>query len=296
MDAKTRGVAGMTAAMVVSGTIAWFVVSSGQPVVDVVFWRCAFGAATLLVVCRAMGLLRRDAMTARQAAIAMAGGVAIVANWLLLFAAYPRASITVATTIYNTQPFMLVGLGALLFRERLTLATLAWLGIAFAGMAAIVQARPGTGQAGTDYLAGILLALGAAFCYALAALAAKALKDVPPYLIVLVQVSVGTILLAPLANLSDLPAGVHAWAMLGTLGVVHTGLVFILLYGALQRLPSPVAGALSFIYPIFTILVDVLAFGHRPHWMQAAGAAVILVAAAGMTLGWSPPRLRADPS
>ncbi|MGO4264144.1 EamA family transporter, partial [Lysobacter sp. TAB13] len=101
--------------MTISGTIGWFVVRSGQPVMDVVFWRCVFGAATLLIVCGALGLLRRGALTGRQLALAAIGGVAVVLNWLLLFSAYSRASISVATVVYNTQPFMLVGLGALLF-------------------------------------------------------------------------------------------------------------------------------------------------------------------------------------
>jgi hypothetical protein len=55
---KVRGTVEMTAAMMISGTIGWFVVISGQPVMDVVFWRCVFGAITLLIVCAARGLLR----------------------------------------------------------------------------------------------------------------------------------------------------------------------------------------------------------------------------------------------
>ena len=37
--------------------------------------------------------------------------------------------------------------------------------------------------------------------------------------------------------------------MLVTLGVVHTGLVYILMYGAIQKLPTHLQGSLSFIYP-----------------------------------------------
>ena len=121
------------------------------------------------------------------------GGVAIVFNWLLLFAAFSRASISIATAVYNTQPFMLVGLGALFFGERLTLTKLTWLGIAFGGMLLIVQAKPGAGDVGTDYLTGILLALGAAFFYAIAAIITKKLKGVPPHLIALIQVTVGIV-------------------------------------------------------------------------------------------------------
>ena len=46
-------------------------------------------------------------------------------------------------------------------------------------------------------------------------------------------------------------------------------------------------GALSFIYPIVAIAVDAVAFGHRLHTWQFVGAGAILLAAAGMTLGWT---------
>ncbi|RVD64272.1 EamA/RhaT family transporter, partial [Mesorhizobium sp. M7A.F.Ca.ET.027.03.2.1] len=35
------------------------------------------------------------------------------------------------------------------------------------------------------------------------------------------------------------------------------------------------------------ILVDVVAFGHRLHLSQVVGATAILIAAAGMNLGWT---------
>lgn len=293
MDNKLRGSAEMTAAMIVSGTIGWFVVMSGQSVVAVVFWRCLFGAATLALICAALGFFRRGVITRRQIGLATLGGLAIVGNWPLLFAAYPRASISIATAVYNTQPFMLVALGALFLGERLTATKLAWLTLAFAGMLLIIQAKTGSAS-GSDYLAGILLALGAAFLYALAAIVAKKLKGTPPHLIALIQVAVGTLALAPLTDLAQTPTDVRSWSLLLTLGVVHTGLMYILLYGAIQKLPTSLTGALSFIYPIVAILVDRIAFGHQLQIVQMIGAAAILFAAAGMTLGWSLPRAVAD--
>ena len=109
MDTRARGATEMVAAMMISGTIGLFVVLSGQAPMDVVLWRCVFGAITLAAICLARGLLHPRAMSGRQWALAALGGVAIVTNWVLLFAAYRHSSISVATAIYNTQPFMLVG-------------------------------------------------------------------------------------------------------------------------------------------------------------------------------------------
>ena len=294
MDKKTQGTLEMSAAMAISGTIGWFVVQSGLPALQVVFWRCAFGAVALGLVCWAMGLLR-GVLTARTALWAALGGVAIVTNWLLLFGAYSHASISIATAVYNTQPFMLVVFGALLFGERVTLAKLAWLATAFIGMLLIVQAKPDGGAPGGNYMVGIAMALGAAFFWAVASVVAKRLTGTPPHLIALVQVAVGVLMLAPFAQLGTPPQGTTTWLLLITLGVVHTGLMYILLYGAVQKLPTYLQGALSFIYPVVAIGVDFVAFGHRLQPAQWVGAAAILLAAAAMNLQATGPRLPATP-
>lgn len=53
-----RGSLEMIAAMLISGTIGWFVLVSGLPVAEVVFWRCVFGAGALLVICAVLGFLK----------------------------------------------------------------------------------------------------------------------------------------------------------------------------------------------------------------------------------------------
>mgnify|MGYP000865293481 FL=1 len=287
MDKQThRGTLEMVAAMLISGTIGWFVLLSGLPVLDVVFWRCVFGALTLLLVCALLGHLRPGLLNRVTLMLAVVSGVAIVGNWLLLFASYSRASISIGTAVYNVQPFMLVILAALLLGEKLTLQKLAWLSVSFLGMLAIVSAHGNVEQGGDDYLVGIAFALGAAFLYAVAALIIKKLKGVPPHLIALIQVSVGVLMLAPVADFTTLPTGEQTWSILLTLGVVHTGGMYVLLYGAIQKLPTALTGALSFIYPVAAIAVDWLAFDHQLTALQWLGVAAILLAAAGMQQGW----------
>lgn len=292
MNRNTRGTLEMSAAMVISGTIGWAVVQSALPIVDLLFWRCVFGAATLLVVCAAMGMLR-GTLTLRLIGIAALGGVALVLNWVLIFAAFSRASISIATAVYNTQPFMLVALGAVFCSERLTASKFMWLAVAFGGVLLIAQAQPDARYSGAGYAAGVLMALGAAFLYALAAIITKKLSGAPPHLIALIQLCVGILVFAPFANLSNLPSDAGAWGALVAMGVVYTGLVYVLLYGAIQKLPTHRTAALSFIFPVVAIGVDYLVFGHRLCATQFVGAAAILIAAAGMNLGWSLPRSKA---
>ncbi|RTZ47853.1 DMT family transporter [Candidimonas sp. SYP-B2681] len=283
-----RGTMEMAGAMLISGTIGWFVLISGQPIIDVVFWRCAFGAATLLLICGLLGVLRPSLLSWPVFSVAVLSGIAIVANWALLFSAYSRASIGIATAVYNTQPFMLVALGALFLGERITFDKLMWLTVAFIGMLAITQSHGDSGYGGQSYLFGIALSLAAAFLYAIAALLVKRLTGTPPHLIALIQVCTGILLLAPFAQISALPVYQPAALLtLVALGIVHTGVMYVLLYGAIQKLPTALTGALSFIYPVVAIIVDWLAFGHRLQWMQWFGVAAILFAAAAMRQGWS---------
>ncbi|MGF6611418.1 drug/metabolite transporter (DMT)-like permease [Paraburkholderia sp. WSM4175] len=281
-----RGAAEMSIAMLMSGTIGWLVVSSQQSPFNVVFFRCIFGGATLALVCAVLGLFRRELFSWKMLSLALLGGAAIVVNWVLLFAAYSRASISMATAVYNTQPFMLVGLGALVFRERISASTIAWLVVAFVGLVFVVKVEPAVLAVPGQYLVGVAYAVGAAAMYAVSSIITKRLKGTPPHLLALIQVSLGVLLLAPFVRFDALPANGAQWLELIVLGVVHTGLMYVLLYGAIQKLPTSMTGALSFIYPVVAIIVDRLAFGQTLAWIQVLGAALILLAAAGVNLGW----------
>ncbi len=291
MSEKMHGTAEMTAAMIILGTNGWFVVISGQPVLDVVFWRCVFGAAALIVICARMGLLR-GVLNINMLSWAILGGVTIVTNWLMLFKAFSLSSISISTVTYSTQPFILVVLGSLFFGERLTLNKFAWLAVSFGGLLLIIIAKPGldsTGPdyvVGADYVGGIALAFGAAFLWAISTITTKKLKGTPPQLIALIHVCVGVLMLIPFTNLENPPDTASSWGALIALGVVHTGIVYVLMYGAVQKLPTHLQGSLSFIYPVTATLVDLIAFGYRPQWGQIVGAVTILIATVGMNLDW----------
>lgn len=278
----TRGVWQMSLAMIISGSIGAFVLLSGLPVTDVVFWRCLIGALTLLVF---IVLSRQpfSRLTRFTLALAVIGGAALVVNWLLLFAAYSRISIGMATVVYNTQPFMLVLMGMVL-GERVSAVKWGWLLLAFGGVEILLSSEL-TPAHEEGLTTGVLLALGAAFFYALTAIIARKLHPLPAQHIAFIQVLVGVVMLLPLVHAPELTAS-FPWRYLLILGIVHTGIMYQLLYSAIQKLPTPVTGSLSFIYPLVAMVVDYLVFHHALSAVQLLGGMLILFAAAGNNLGW----------
>jgi drug/metabolite transporter (DMT)-like permease len=293
---RLRGSLEMIGAEVIAGSIGIFVLMSGQPVTHAVFFRCLFGAMTLGLVSFALRQFRPGIITARQMALAVAGAIFMVLNWLLLFESYSRVSISVATTVYNVQPFMLVGLGVIFLREKVSRSQVFWLLVAFVGIALIIQREPATLAQPGQYVFGLALTFASALCYAVSAIIIKHLTGVPPHLLGFIHTAVGVVVLAPLLNWSGLPASFDSWAYLITLGVFHTGVQYILLYSAIQKLPTPITGALSFIYPVVAIVFDWISFGQILSLPQMAGISAILFGAAGLNLGWQLPARRARAS
>lgn len=282
MSEFKTGVWQMCLAMLISGSIGAFVLLSGLPVIDVVFWRCAIGAAALgffILVSKQPF----SHFTRRTLLLSVIGGVALVINWLLLFAAYDQISIGMSTVVYNTQPFMLVLIG-ILMGERVTLIKWGWLLLAFSGVVILLSSELINAH-NANLITGIAMALGAAFFYALTAIITRKLRPLSPQHIAFIQVLVGVVILLPLAHFVTLTDN-FPWGILLTLGIVHTGVMYQLLYSAIQKLPTPIIGSLSFIYPLVAVTVDSLMFGHTLSVVQFIGGALILLAAAGNNLGW----------
>jgi drug/metabolite transporter (DMT)-like permease len=104
-----------------------------------------------------------------------------------------------------------------------------------------------------------LLALGAAFFYALTAIIARKLHPL----------RAAYRLYSGARRRRDAAAagacrfdGQLPWRYLLILGIVHTGIMYQLLYSAIQKLPTPITGSLSFIYPLVAMVVDYLVFHH----------------------------------
>ncbi|MEV5316123.1 DMT family transporter [Streptomyces sp. NPDC052687] len=281
---QRRGTAQLTAAMVLSGTLGVFVVESGASPFDVVFFRVLFGALALGGYIAARGWLRDHGFTPRTLGLAVIGGVFIVFNWVFLFQSYETTSISVATVVYHTQPFYVVLLGALLFRERLTAAKVSWIAVAFAGLILVSGVTPGDFASGGGYLLGIGQALLAALLYGLSTVVTKRISGVRPHLIALVQVLVGIPLLLPFADFGAMGGTGADWGWLVGLGVIHTGLMYVLMYAAYAQLPTAKIAVLAFVYPAVAMVTDWLVYGHHIGLVQALGVPLIVTAGLKVTL------------
>ncbi|MFC9278672.1 DMT family transporter [Streptomyces collinus] len=288
MTPEHTGTAQLTTAMMLSGTLGVFVVESGAPPFDVVLFRVLFGALALGGYVVARGWLRDHGFTRRTLSLAVLGGVFIVLNWVLLFESYANTSISVATVVYHTQPFYVVLLGALLFRERLTAAKVGWTALAFAGLVLVSGVTPADLGGGGAYLTGVGQALLAALLYGLSTLVTKRITGVRPHLIALVQVLVGIPLLLPFADFGAMRGTGAGWGWLAGLGLLHTGVMYVLMYAAYAKLPTSKIAVLAFVYPAVAMVMDWAVYGHHIGPVQALGVPLIVIASLKVTLARTP--------
>ncbi|MET9386171.1 DMT family transporter [Streptomyces sp. NPDC002928] len=281
---EKKGTAQLTAAMVLSGTLGVFVVESGASPFNVVFFRVLFGALALGTYVVARGWLRGHGFTPRTLGLAVLGGVFIVFNWVFLFESYENTSISVATVVYHTQPFYVVLLGALFFRERLSAAKVGWVAVAFAGLVLVSGVTPGDFTSGGTYLLGVGQALLAALLYGLSTLVTKRITGVRPHLIALVQVVVGIPLLLPFADFGAMSGTGADWGWLVGLGLIHTGVMYVLMYAAYAQLPTSKIAVLAFVYPAVAMGMDWAVYGHHIGLVQALGVPLIVFASLRVTL------------
>ncbi|MGR6431488.1 DMT family transporter [Rhizobium sp. PAMB 3174] len=284
---QTQGILGVMAAQTLLGTLGVSVVESGADPISVTFYRCLIGGLALALHAawrgRLTALLR---LPAGVLALACASGLLMVGNWVLFFTAIQHIGIAVSTIVFHVQPLIVVLLGALFFRERLHLATCAWILLALAGLVLATDIGEGGVLPGGSYLLGLACALGGAVLYALVTLIAKGLKGMNAPQLVTVQCLCGTLLLFAAAPLGPLQVTSGQWGWFLLIGLVHTGGVYVLLYGALPKLSTPLAAVLLFLYPVSAILADAVVYGHHLVPVQYAGFAAILIASLGVTLRW----------
>ncbi|GAB3787850.1 DMT family transporter [Dyella agri] len=269
------------------GSVGVFVHESHQDAVTAVFYRCLFGGLFLLGWGLAKGYLRglwRERALLRGAVLS---GVLLVLNWVAFFGGMARSSIGVATLIYQCYPFVMLVLAALVQGERTPPAELAWTALAFVGVVCTSDPVHLLRGAGSSYLIGVGLAFLAALLCGASLLMSRQVGKERPFALVMIQCWVGVAMLAGFSSSSVFHLGLH-WVWLLGLGVIHSGIVYVLFYSTYPRLPVATIAVVSFIYPLVALLLDYLLYGHRLAVVQVTGVLLIVLGTLGVNLKWRP--------
>jgi len=267
------------------GTLGVFLLESGSDPASAAWFRCAFGLLALTLwawVARRAPLWRLPAGTAVR--VVVAAGL-VVLSWVVFFAAIQRLSVGLATVVFHVQPLclMLAGawwLGEPLPRARIAAALLALLGLSLAtgllgGAGAVVS------------MLGVGLCLVAVVGQTVVGLLLRARTPVPPLALAWWQCAVGALVLWPWVLSAGWPAWGPAWGWLAALGVVHTGLAYVLIYGGMARLSTSRTALLQFVYPGATLVCDALVYGR---WLAPGQLLGVALMALALWLGSRPAR------
>lgn len=273
----------MVAGGVLLGTLGVFVEEAGASPLTAVWFRCTFGLLAMLAWGAATGRLGELRLRGRLLAAAAIAGMLVVFNWATFFAAIQFTSIGVATVVVHVQPVWVLLIGAWWWREKVSPRQAVAVGVALLGLAlasGVVDGLLDGGAAAIDrrQWIGLLLCLAGSLSYAVVTLLAKAAQRAGSYAFTTWQCGVGAVLLAWWPWLNGWPPMGPAWSWLIGLGVLHTGLAYVLLYAGMARLPTARIAVLQFVYPGAAVLVDLLVYGRALSFPQTIGVLMMGVA------------------
>lgn len=245
------------------------------------FFRAIIG---LVFIAGALAVMRRKinwgALKSNLALIAFSG-VAIGLNWLFLFQSFLHTSVAVATIFNYLAPIYVVAFAPLILGERFNRHKLFAVILALIGMVCvsgiITQGMPSGRNA-----IGILCALASGFFYACAVFANKKMKGITGVEMTLGQLffagAVVGIYLLVQGQWAHISLDARSIVIIFIVGVMHTGVAYLLYFSALEVLPAQTAAGYSFIDPLVAIFVSWLVFSQPLDMIGWIGAALIAIA------------------
>jgi len=215
-------------------------------------------------------------------------GALIGLNWILLFEAYNYTTVATATMCYYMQPTIVILLSPLVLREKLAMKKLLCAATAIVGMIFISGMLEGNGV-GTKDTMGILCGLGAASLYATVVILNKKIQIEDAYQKTIIQLSSAAVVLIPYLfiteNLSEIKLDVLAILMVLVVGIVHTGIAYALYFGSMKNLKSQSIAVLSYIDPVFALLLSAVVLSEKLTVFGVIGAVLIIGSAMISELG-----------
>lgn len=265
------------------GTIGIFVHMANAGALTATWFRCAFGLLGLtvwLVWHKQIAQL----LVSRAAApwVLLASGL-MVLGWALFFAAIERTSTGVAVVLFHMQPMWVLVLGAVCLGERpgtrRTLAVLmAMVGLLLATGVLEQASCNSTLETSAQYWIGVAFCLLGAFFTACVTVIARRLRGIPAGVLAWWQCAAGSAVLWVWPMQQGWPTWGTSWLWLGSLGIIHTGLAYTLMYSGMAKLTTSRIAVFQFVYPAIAILIDWQYFGHQLGALQLVGIAIMGIA------------------
>lgn len=273
MNAKLRNIT----AMLIFGTIGLFVKNIELSSSEIALTRGFIGGVTLILA--TIFLKKKISFEAikNNLYLLIFSGLAVGLNWIFLFQGYKYTSISNATLSYYFAPVFVTILAPFILKEKLTLSKFLCVLMALVGMFCIVGVD---GINGGSDLIGIVYGLLAAGFYASVILMNKFLKGIDSIEITVIQLISATIALLPyvlyVEGLGILSVSSVSIPYILILGIVHTGIAYLLYFSSLQGLKGQTIAVLSYIDPVFAIIISAIILKEQLGVLQIIGGVLIL--------------------
>ena len=205
-------------------------------------------------------------------------GAFIGVNWIFLFQAYKYTTVSKATLCYYFAPVIVMFLSPFILKEKLNAVKIMCIIGAMAGMFLIVGA--GNSAAENNQLLGIIYGLAAAVLYASVIIINKFIKNLSGMESGMVQLTAAAVVLLPYVlvtekvSLSQL--GFKSIVLLLAVGIIHTGIAYLLYFSAILKLKGQTIAIFSYIDPISAIVMSSVFLGERMTLIQVLGGILIL--------------------
>ena len=207
-------------------------------------------------------------------------GIVIGINWILLFEAFNYTSVPVATLCYYMQPTIVILLSPLLFREQLTVKKVLCAAAAVFGMVLVTGVFCGAENVNRR---GVFLGLGAAVFYSTVVILNKMIRGVDAYQKTVVQLFFAGAVMIPYllvtrdSSLTQLSGRTVLFLLI--VGLIHTGLAYVLYFGSMDGLKAQTAAVLSYIDPVSALFFSAV-FLREPLSLQGIIGAVLILGSA----------------
>lgn len=205
-------------------------------------------------------------------------GICLGFNWIFLFQAYHYTTVSTATICYYLAPIIVMFLSPFLLKEKLNSVKVCCIVAAMIGMLCIVGIDKSS--MGKNNMVGILYGLSAACFYTGVVILNKFLKGISGRDSAIVQLSVSAIFLLPYViftqKISLIGVSSQSIILLLVLGVVHTGIAYLLYFTVIQKIESQTVAIYSYVDPISAIFMSAIILNESMSLLQIIGGLLIL--------------------